>query len=81
MVKLIHIAALAAITLVGVTAAQAKVNTLAECYQSVIADCNAGDRPQSCANAGMDECDALFTTPLPRNPGLFFGDEPGETIR
>jgi hypothetical protein len=80
MIRLIHIAALTAMALVGATQAYAKVNTLAECYEIVIADCNAGNRPPSCANAGLDQCDATFATPLPRKPGLFFGDEPGETI-
>lgn len=71
--RTIRIAALAAMTLVGVAQANAAVSTLAECYDVVIADCNKGDHAQSCASSGMDECDKVFPTPLVRDPGLVFG--------
>ena len=71
--KLIRIAALATMTLVGVAQANAAVSTLAECYDLVIADCNKGDHAQSCAGSGMDECDKVFPTPMVVRPGLVFG--------
>lgn len=77
--KLLSIALVATMALVGVTQTYARVGTLAECYERVIADCK--DNAPSCARSGMAECDQVYATPLPRNPGLFFGDEPGETIR
>ena len=71
--KMIRIAALATMTLVGVAQAHAGVSTLAECYDLVIADCNKGDHAQSCASSGMDQCDKVFPTPMVRQPGLVFG--------
>ena len=43
-------------------AAQAAVSNRAECYDVVIAHCNAtaGDHAQQCAKGGMDQCDAQF---------------------
>lgn len=79
--KMTRIAALATMTLVGVAQAQAGVANLADCYDLVIADCNKGEHAQSCASHGMDECDEVFPTPMTRNPGLVFGDQPGETVR
>lgn len=79
--KMIRIAALATMTLVGVVQANAAVKTLADCYDVVIADCNKGDHAQSCASSGMDQCDEVFPTPMTRNPGIVFGDQPGETGR
>ena len=71
--KMIRIAALATMTLVGVAQAHAGVSNLAECYDLVIADCNKGDHAQSCASSGMDQCDKVFPTPMVLQPGLVFG--------
>lgn len=71
--KMIRVAALATMTLVGVAQAHAGVKTLAECYDLVIADCNKGDHAQSCAGNGMDQCDKVFPTPMVLQPGLVFG--------
>lgn len=79
--KLLPIALIATMALVGVTQTYARVGTLAECYELVVSNCAKGDNAQGCASSGMAECDQVYATPLPRNPGLFFGDEPGETIR
>ena len=73
MMKLIRIATLATMTVVGVAQAHAGVSTLAECYDLVIADCNKGNHAQSCASSGMDQCDKIFPTPMVVRPGLVFG--------
>jgi hypothetical protein len=71
--KMIRIAALATMTLVGIAQAHAGVSTLAECYDLVIADCNKGDHAQSCASSGMDQCDKVFPTPMVMQPSLVLG--------
>ena len=73
MMKLIRIAALATITLVGVANAHAGVSNLGECYDKVISACNKGNHAESCANHGMNECDKVFPTPMVLQPGLVFG--------
>lgn len=70
MIKLIRLAAFAAISTVAVAQAHAAVQTLPECYDRVIAACNKGDHAQSCANTGMNECDKIFPTPMVVTPGL-----------
>lgn len=75
MTNLIRIALVASIVL-GATSAQAAVSNRAECYDVVIAHCNAtaGDNAQSCAKGGMDQCDKefkQFKVPTTRNvPGF-----------
>ena len=78
--KLIRIATIATLTLVGVVQANAGVRTLAECYDLVIADCNKGDHAQSCAGNGMDQCDKVFPTPMSVQPGLVLGAAGGGVV-
>jgi hypothetical protein len=61
MTRLIQITALLGLVLTT-GAAQAAVSSRAECYDVVIAHCNAtaGDHAQECAKGGMDQCDAQF---------------------
>jgi hypothetical protein len=61
MTNFIRIAALLGIALTATTA-QAAVSNRAECYDVVIAHCNAtaGDHAQQCAKGGMDQCDKEF---------------------
>ncbi len=68
MFKIVSFAAIAGMSLVIATAAQAGPKTLAECYDIVIAACNKTAHPQSCASSGMDDCDEVFPVPLV-NPG------------
>ena len=72
MTNLIRITVLLGIVLTASTA-QAAVSNRAECYDVVIAHCNAtaGDHAQECAKGGMDQCDKEFKKiALPtRTPG------------
>ena len=68
MLRIVSFAAVAGVTFVIATAAQAAPKTLAECYDIVIAAWNKTAHPESCASSGMDDCDEIFPVPLV-NPG------------
>jgi hypothetical protein len=70
MTTIIRITALLGL-LLSATATQAAVSNRAECYDVVIAHCNAtaGDNAQSCAKNGMDQCDEQFKKIAIPQPG------------
>lgn len=59
MTNLLRITALLGLLLTA-SAAQAKIETLGDCYNVVIAECNKTAHPIPCANNGMDQCDEQF---------------------
>ena len=65
----IRTVAFAAITLAGVSSSFA-ISSLPECYDKVIAACNKGSHPSSCAEGGMNQCDKQFPKPMIYKPGL-----------
>ena len=81
MTKTIRIAALAALTLMGVVQANAGVTNLGECYDRVISACNQGNHAESCANHGMNECDKVFPQPMTRQPSLQLENAPTTSTR
>jgi hypothetical protein len=70
MTNIIRIAAMLGVAFIATTA-QAAVSNRAECYDVVIAHCNAtaGDNAQKCAKNGMDQCDAQFKKIALPEPG------------
>lgn len=75
----IRIAALTALTIMGIAQANAAVSTLAECYDLVIDHCNTTNNPQGCASGGMDECDKEFPKPMIVNPKFGLTAPQGES--
>jgi hypothetical protein len=73
MTNLIRIALLAGIVL-SAGSAHAKIETLGDCYNKVIAACNKTAHPIPCSNSGMDQCDEQFEKfelpPTRKTPGF-----------
>jgi hypothetical protein len=65
----IRTAAFATLTLIGVSSSFA-ISNLPECYDKVIAACNKGSHPSSCAEGGMNQCDKQFPKPMIYKPEL-----------
>jgi hypothetical protein len=65
----IRTAAFAAISLVAVSSSIA-ISNLPECYDKVIAACNKGSHPSSCAESGMNQCDKEFPKGIIYKPGF-----------